>query len=206
MLITIVDYGEIAIFIIMGLASVLALAVFIDRYFVFLKSTKKEKVLISKLTEQIRLDKYEEISNLSETFKSSIYSRFCKLLVENYKKGEKSLMELIDGRVIIEKINLEKRLIVLNTLGNNAPFIGLLGTVLGIIKAFDNLGSLGSSGAEAVMKSISTALFATAFGLAIAIPIVIANNYFTRKIKVIIANMEFLGKEFLANLSKKGGS
>ncbi|WP_000419853.1 MotA/TolQ/ExbB proton channel family protein, partial [Leptospira interrogans] len=58
-------------------------------------------------------------------------------------------------------------------------------------------------GAEFVMRSISTALLATAAGLGVAIPVVMANNYFTRKLKVIQANLEILSKEFLASLSRK---
>jgi biopolymer transport protein ExbB len=86
----------------------------------------------------------------------------------------------------------------LNTLGNNAPFIGLLGTVLGVIKAFYGLGTLGASGADVVMRSISTALLATAAGLGVAIPVVMANNYFSRKAKVILQNLEILRQEFIA--------
>lgn len=106
--------------------------------------------------------------------------------------------ESLDGQILSEKLELEKRLPILNTLGNNAPFIGLLGTVLGVIKAFYGLGTLGSSGAEVVMRSISTALLATAAGLAVAIPVVMANNYFSRKSKVILQNMEILKKELLS--------
>jgi biopolymer transport protein ExbB len=74
-----------------------------------------------------------------------------------------------------------------------------LGTVLGVIKAFYNLGTLGNTGAEVVMRSISTALLATAAGLAIAIPVVMINNFFSRKMKVILANLEILSREFTGN-------
>ncbi|OHE11896.1 MAG: flagellar motor protein MotA, partial [Sulfurimonas sp. RIFOXYC2_FULL_36_7] len=80
------------------------------------------------------------------------------------------------------RILLEKRLGILATFGNNAPFIGLFGTVLGIINAFHTLSKGDEFGINAVMGGISEALVATAAGLFVAIPSVIAYNYFIRKI------------------------
>jgi biopolymer transport protein ExbB len=117
--------------------------------------------------------------------------------------GHDGLSDLMEGRIIEEKIVLEKRLTILNTLGNNAPFIGLLGTVLGVINAFHGLGTLGNTGAEVVMRSISNALLATAAGLFVTIPVVMANNYFTRKMKIILQNLEIISKEFIASYSHK---
>lgn len=89
------------------------------------------------------------------------------------------------------RILLEKRLGILATFGNNAPFIGLFGTVLGIINAFHSLSKEGSEfGVNVVMGGISEALIATATGLFVAIPSVIAYNYFVRKIKMILLEME----------------
>ncbi len=84
------------------------------------------------------------------------------------------------------KLLLEKRLGILATFGNNAPFIGLFGTVLGVMKAFHDLGVSNEFGVRVVMEGISQALVATALGLFVAIPCVIAYNYFVRKIKTIL--------------------
>jgi len=88
------------------------------------------------------------------------------------------------------KIALEKRLGLLATFGNNAPFIGLFGTVLGIINAFHTLSKGNEFGVNAVMGGISEALVATATGLFVAIPSVMAYNYFVRKIKMILLELE----------------
>lgn len=88
------------------------------------------------------------------------------------------------------KIILEKRLGVLATFGNNAPFIGLFGTVLGVINAFHTLSKGSEFGVNVVMGGISEALVATAAGLFVAIPSVIAYNYFVRKIKIILLQIE----------------
>ncbi|MCX6076502.1 MAG: MotA/TolQ/ExbB proton channel family protein [Campylobacterales bacterium] len=93
------------------------------------------------------------------------------------------------------RILLEKRLGILATFGNNAPFVGLFGTVLGIINAFHSLSKEGSEfGVNTVMGGISEALVATAVGLFVAIPSVIAYNYFVRKIKMILLEMEVYEK------------
>ncbi len=98
-----------------------------------------------------------------------------------------------------EKLSLEKNLAFLGTVGSNAPFIGLFGTVLGIIKAFHDLGgSMESGGAQSVSSGLSEALVATAVGLFVAIPAVIFFNYFQRKIKMIIGRAESLAAYMLS--------
>jgi len=192
-----VELGENLVFISMGIASVLALAVFLERFLYYKKSLGKDN---NQFIKEIRssLETGVEVNWQTQITVDSIYYRFVHFVLKQIKANRKGLDESMDGQILNEKLELEKRLPILNTLGNNAPFIGLLGTVLGVIKAFYGLGTLGSSGAEVVMRSISTALLATAFGLAVAIPVVIINNYFSRKSKVILQNLEILKKEFLA--------
>jgi len=190
--------GEQIIFTIMGLASVLALAVAIERELVFRHNIKIGGKIFNEIIGKLRSGDIDGLDDYIKTFPESAYARFASFIKEHFSAGEKSLSYLMDGKMIEERIFLERRIIVLGTLGNNAPFIGLLGTVLGIIKAFYNLGTLGNTGAEVVMRSISTALLATACGLMIAIPVVILNNYFTKRVKIVMQNLEVLAKEALA--------
>jgi len=81
---------------------------------------------------------------------------------------------------------LEANLAVLGTLGSNAPFIGLFGTVIGIIKAFHDLATTTGRGPAVVMGSLSEALVATAVGLLVAIPAVLSYNYFQRKVRGLL--------------------
>jgi biopolymer transport protein ExbB len=196
-----VDLGEQAIFVLMGLASVIALAVALERLIVFMKNAWGSQKVLSSIIEKLRNNEIQSLQEIPEKAKSNIYNRFASFSVQYYSRGHESLSEMMSGKIITEKIELEKRLPILSTLGNNAPFLGLLGTVLGVIKAFNGLGTLGNSGAEVVMKSISTALLATAAGLFVAIPVVMTNNYFSKKLKVISQNLEILSKEFLASAS-----
>ncbi|HEY1418709.1 MAG TPA: MotA/TolQ/ExbB proton channel family protein [Myxococcaceae bacterium] len=100
--------------------------------------------------------------------------------------GPEMVEEVMAATMAAERPRYERFLSFLGTLGNNAPFIGLFGTVLGIIKAFNDLGAVairGSAIQQTVMTGISEALVATAVGLAVAIPAVVAYNLFTRGLK-----------------------
>jgi biopolymer transport protein ExbB len=198
-----VDFGEQAIFVLMALASVLAVAVGFERALVFGRNVSKAEKILGDIISKIRNHDIASLKEIESKSSKNIYARFASFSAEHYDKGHESLSELMAGRVVTEKIELEKRLPILSTLGNNAPFLGLLGTVLGVIKAFNGLGTLGNSGAEVVMKSISTALLATAAGLFVAIPVVMTNNFFSKKLKVISQNLEILSREFLASSSTK---
>jgi biopolymer transport protein ExbB len=99
-------------------------------------------------------------------------------------KGPQAVREIVSGTIERVRIGYELRLAFLGTLGNNAPFIGLFGTVLGIIRAFFDLSlNPGASGASAVMAGVSEALVATAVGLFVALPAVVAYNLFQRALR-----------------------
>lgn len=192
-----VEIGEELVFLAMTIASIVAFAVFLERLLFFRKTMGKVN---DEFLTQVRnaLHEKPEITWEAPLTHTSSYWRFVHFALRQIGLGRKGLEESLEGQILSEKLDLEKRLPILNTLGNNAPFIGLLGTVLGVIKAFYGLGTLGASGADVVMRSISTALLATAAGLGVAIPVVMANNYFSRKAKVILQNLEILKQEFLA--------
>lgn len=97
----------------------------------------------------------------------------------------------------IEVTKLSQLVPFLATAGNTAPFIGLFGTVWGIMNSFHNIGQLGSASLAVVAPGISEALIATATGLAVAIPSVIAFNYFTQKIRVIESELQTFSADFL---------
>jgi biopolymer transport protein ExbB/TolQ len=119
-----------------------------------------------------------------------------------WPRGHRAVREALSSALAIQKNVLERRLGLLGTLGNNAPFVGLLGTVIGIVLAFEELSRAGKSAAatEAVMSSIAEALVATAIGLCVAIPAVAAFNWFQRRIRSITANSEALAHLLLLHL------
>ena len=99
-----------------------------------------------------------------------------------------------------ERLRYEKRLAFLGTLGNNAPFIGLFGTVLGIIRAFHDLAGNTLQGTQAVMSGIAEALVATGVGLLVALPAVAMYNTLIRRVEVATAGVEAVSREVLAYL------
>jgi len=104
------------------------------------------------------------------------------------------------GTVTAEKMRMERGLSFLATVGSNAPFLGLFGTVLGIIKAFHDLAINTDEASEAVMAGISEALVATAVGLLVAIPAVVLYNVFSRWVKSRLSRSQSLANLVLARL------
>jgi biopolymer transport protein ExbB len=121
----------------------------------------------------------------------------------NLHLDPEALEQVMESQRLQERLLMEKNLLVLGTLGNNAPFIGLFGTVLGIIKAFNDLAIAGTSGPTIVMRGVSEALVATAVGLLIAIPAVAAYNYFQNRIKRSLASADRFSRLLLAYSGKK---
>lgn len=117
--------------------------------------------------------------------------------------GVDAAEEAIAGTLIFERMRLDRGLIVLGTTGSNAPFVGLFGTVLGIIKAFHDLAQHQAEAASAVMAGISEALVATAIGLMVAIPAVVLYNFFQRRIKETLARSESLAHLVLGRIKTR---
>lgn len=121
--------------------------------------------------------------------------------VANYDRGVDATGDLMRSAMIDEKQQLERGLSFMGTLGNNAPFLGLFGTVLGIMHAMADMStSAGGQASRAVMGGISEALIATAVGLMVALPAVAAFNFFQRQIKTRSASADSLGGELIAQL------
>ncbi|MBW2256079.1 MAG: MotA/TolQ/ExbB proton channel family protein [Deltaproteobacteria bacterium] len=121
--------------------------------------------------------------------------------LEMTEKGPEAMERAMEGTAIAEKLRMERGLSYLATVGANAPFIGLFGTVLGIIKAFHDLSIDTSNASEAVMAGISEALVATAVGLLVAIPAVVLYNAFTRWVRNRAGRSESLADLVVARVA-----
>ena len=120
--------------------------------------------------------------------------------------GPDAVREVVSGTIERSRIDYEQRLAFLGTLGNNAPFIGLFGTVLGIVRAFFELSrNPGAAGAGTVMAGISEALVATAVGLFVALPAVVAYNLFQRGLRRTAQRATALGHAAIAHLEARPG-
>ena len=119
--------------------------------------------------------------------------------------GADSVAKVVDAVIKKSRLEYESRLAFLATLGNNAPFIGLFGTVLGIIRAFGDLArNPSATGASSVMSGISEALIATAVGLLVALPAVVAYNIFQRALRRSSQRAAYFGDLLEARLRGTG--
>jgi biopolymer transport protein ExbB len=113
-------------------------------------------------------------------------------------RGPAAVEERLAGEAQMARLSLERRLALLGTVGSNAPFVGLLGTVIGIIRAFHALDEGGGQVSTALMSEIGEALTATAVGLVVALPAVALFNFYQRQIAARVARAEALGREMLS--------
>jgi biopolymer transport protein ExbB/TolQ len=116
-------------------------------------------------------------------------------------RGPAAVDEAMSAASVREKLRLEKNTAFLGTLGNNAPFVGLFGTVLGVMRAFRDLGAAGAeANTNTVMAGISEALVATAVGLFVALPAVMVYNILQRRIKAISTGAQAISHVLLSEL------
>ncbi len=138
----------------------------------------------------------QRFRNLSSQPESSQNTSKTEMIIPS-TLGLESIKRALDQASISERARLESYLNILATTGSTAPFIGLFGTVWGIMGAFRQIGIKGATNLATVAPGISEALVATAFGLFAAIPAVVAYNYYINKIKILCTEMDNFSSEFL---------
>ncbi len=183
--------------------SALAVAVIIERAVVIGRQCRYQGTTLPGLI--ARMDEGQSREFLAALRPETILHRVARELLDHASKGLPELERRLETRMALERRYLEKRLVVLGTLGNNAPFIGLLGTVLGVIRAFHDLGAAVGQGPEAVMQGISEALVATAVGILVALPCVAFYNYFQKRNKDVLVDADRFGKQLIAVLESRAG-
>ncbi len=189
----------------MGFLSIVSLAIIIERFLTLSKISKNSKSIGLKFQEVITTQdtsKMRALSNYNSSLEGKALGYGLNYLEKNSENG---LDELFSSFKTLEKPKLEGNLYILGTIASNAPYIGLLGTVMGIMKAFNDLGNAPGQGNEVVMSGIGHALVSTAIGLALAIPAVIAFNFFSKKVALILNNIDATKNLcLLFSKSKKG--
>jgi biopolymer transport protein TolQ len=145
-------------------------------------------------------------SPISQVFRAG-YVELSKVTASQKKGTEEAMSEQLGGienveralkrAAVAEVTHLESTVPFLGTTASAAPFVGLFGTVWGIMRAFNDIYQMGNANLATVAKPISEALIATAFGLAAAIPAVVAYNYFVSRIRVLDSEMTNFSNDFL---------
>lgn len=183
------------------LLSVYSLSVILERFFRFRRSIGMSRKLMAYCRHPIRSDNYEKVTDACtrEMTKDTPASHVIMTLVEKRDRSKAELKEIANSTIDWEVTKLQRKLTILGTLGSITPFIGLFGTVIGVMHAFKDLAGAAATagGASVVAAGIAEALVNTAAGLFVAIPAVIAYNYFLSKTNYFGKELENIADEII---------
>jgi biopolymer transport protein ExbB len=189
------------VLVIILLLSLWALAVVWDRFFYFRERHVRAKGLEERLPALLASGLTDEAKALCRKVDCP-ESGVVVAALDALPLGVVCASEAMESRRIEERLAMDRHILVLGTLGNNIPFVGLFGTVLGIIKAFNDLALAGTAGPSVVMRGVAEALVATALGLLVAIPCVAAFNYFQDRVRRTMLNADRLSRLVLVHAQK----
>jgi biopolymer transport protein TolQ len=197
-----------AVLVLLLVASLYSWTVILNKISIFAKATKESRRFVRAFRKATRL---QEIAAMTPDYKLSPLAQVFEEVYETYKRQtggsgpprNLAPLERTAQTAASEAISiLERRMTWLATIASTSPFIGLFGTVVGIIDAFHGLGTAGAATLRAVAPGISEALITTAAGLFVAVPAVIAYNQFTARIKVFAAAVDDFARELLNSLEE----
>lgn len=177
------------------LCSVLSLGVIIDRLVSYRKSSRvTRRPFMDRIKNEIRLQDIEQALKICRGTEAP-FARVVQAGLEKMGRTEKAVAGAMERQIAIEEGRLERLTGIVATIGNIAVYVGLFGTVLGIIRAFHDISAAGSGGMDVVIGGVAEALITTATGLAVAVPSVVLFNYFSRRIERFVGDMELAASE-----------
>lgn len=185
--------------------SIASIAVMVERFAFYHRRKVNADDLRKQLSENLAKGDYAAAASLMQK-QDSLETNVVLVGLQTAQKGPESVEEMLAGALGREKARYEKRLSFLATLASNAPYIGLFGTVLGIVRSFRDLSANMADASNSVMAGIAEALIATAVGLLVAIPAVVAYNVFKGRVKSAVTDCQMLSRILLAQLKATDGS
>jgi len=184
--------------------SVVSIGMILERYFALRKVSHESARVRNKVKLALQTGSVEDVEDIAKD-PNSLEGRGAGYAMKHMREsGSRGLEEVFNTFALTERPELERFLTFLATVGSNAPYIGLFGTVLGIMKAFNDLASTPEAGQQTVMAGISLALVATAAGLFVAIPAVVFYNYYSKQVRSIFQSLDSVKELCLAYAKKKG--
>jgi biopolymer transport protein ExbB/biopolymer transport protein TolQ len=193
------------VFVLLGM-SVYAAAIAIRKALEFRRSRKQTIAFSPKFTQALANEDYQAAADLVEQYKGSHLASAFRGVFGNlmlFSKDKRlsaietsSIQRTIELNSLESLASLRRGLGVLATIGATAPFVGLLGTTMGVVNAFTGMATSGSGGLSAISAGIAEALITTAFGLFVAIPAVWLYNYFVNRIEYVGMEIQYGAKEF----------
>jgi biopolymer transport protein ExbB/TolQ len=179
--------------------SVISIGIMLERWFFYRRRSVDVDALRDSLSKSLEKGDYEGAAAALQE-RDSLETNVVLVGLKAYLKGPESVEDLIAGALGRERARYESRLGFLATLASNAPYIGLFGTVLGIIRSFRDLATNMADASSSVMAGIAEALVATAVGLLVAIPAVVAYNAFRGRVKSSVTGCQMLARILLSQL------
>jgi len=182
--------------------SVASVAVMVERTIVLVRSGDDIQRLRAELMPHLFARDYggaSAVASGSRSYEARVLSAGLQVVADGAATAEQRMA----GESTLARLAMEKRLAFLGTVGSNAPFVGLLGTVIGIVRSFAALQASAGKVSANLMSEVGEALIATAIGILVAIPAVAAFNAFQRVIKARLSNADALARELVAQLSSE---
>jgi biopolymer transport protein ExbB len=181
--------------------SIIGVAIIFERVYYFFVSRDDPR----KLQEDLRLllarhDLAAARQRLAQS--RSFEAKIVHSGIEVAEDGPAAVQERLAGEAALARSQMERNLAFLGTVGNNAPFVGLLGTVIGVIRAFHTLDQTAGKVTSGLMSQVGEALVATAIGILVALPAVAFFNFFHRIIKARLTWADALGRDLMAYLKR----
>lgn len=207
----------ISVVVVLLIMSVYSIAIMVERYLTYTAAKKQSREFAPRVAQALKNDRIEEAINISDKHRKSHLAMVVSSGLQEFRAHEASSdisgdeieasKRALQRAIAIKTAEFKRGLSGLATIGSTAPFVGLFGTVFGIINAFSAMGDAGQAGIGAVAAGISEALFTTALGLLVAVPAVWLFNYFTGKVDGFIVEMDNSASElvdyFIKNRTKQ---
>lgn len=199
-----VGWGVIAVLFVM---SVYAIAVMVERILTYRAAKEQSRQFAPRVAQALKNDRIEEAISISDKHKKSHLAMVVSSGLQEFRAHEgnndisgdeiEASKRALQRAIAIKTAEFKRGLSGLATVGSTAPFVGLFGTVFGIIGAFQGMKNAESAGIAAVAGGISEALFTTALGIAVAVPAVWLFNYFTSKVQGFVVEMDNSASELI---------
>lgn len=181
--------------------SVISVAIILERFIFYRRKARlKRKDFMSGIRQELKKNDLKRALGLCQE-SNAPFAQVAYAGLSFFDCSEKEISNNMERQIIIETVNLERFTSGIGTIGSVAVYIGLLGTILGILKAFHDVSISGSGGIGVIIGGISEALSTTAAGLCVAVPAVAAYNYFMKKIDDFIKDMELAASEIMDLIS-----
>jgi biopolymer transport protein ExbB len=197
----VIQMGGFTMYVLIG-CSILSLAILLERVLAFRRKSLDRVHFMAGIRSALQEGAVDRALKACEAVRAPI-AAVVQAAVTKYGSDEKIIDGATEREIIVETAKLERFTSVVGTIGNVAVYIGLFGTVLGIVRSFHNIAQIGSGGISVVIGGVAEALICTAAGLAVAVPAVVVYNYFMRRVETFVREMELCASEISDLLTER---